>query len=143
VEVFHRGDRVAAHPRSHEPGKTTAPEHMTASHRAHCDAEADVVAWAASVGPMCSALVERILNANPVREAAVRSTLGLRSVARKYGEARTERACETALRLGAQSYKPVERMLRLGREAMPLHGDEPTQRAPIAHSNVRGPGYFH
>jgi transposase len=143
VEVFHRGERVAAHVRSHEAGKTTAPEHMTASHRAHCDAEADVIAWSSSVGPMCLAMVERILNANPVREAAVRSTQGLRSVARKYGDARTERACETALRLGAQSYKPVERMLKLGREAMPLHGDEPTQRAPIAHGNVRGPGYFH
>lgn len=143
VEVFHRGQRVAAHARSHEAGKTTAPEHMTASHRAHCDAEADVLAWAASVGPMCSALVERILNANPVREAAVRSALGLRSVAKKYGQARTERACETALRLGARSYKPVERMLKLGRETMPLHGDEPAQRAPITHGNVRGPGYFH
>jgi hypothetical protein len=88
-------------------------------------------------------MVERILNANPVREVAVRSTLGLRSAAKKYGALRTERACETALRLGAQSYKPVERMLKLGREAMPLYGDEPVQRAPIAHGNVRGPGYFH
>jgi transposase len=143
VEVFHRGERVAAHVRSHGPGKTTAREHMAPAHRAHCDAEADVVAWAASVGPMCSALVERILSANPVREAAVRSAQGLRSVAKSYGELRTERACATALRLGAQSYKPVERMLKLGREAMPLHGDEPLQRAPIAHGNVRGPGYFH
>ena len=143
VEVFHRGQRVAAHARSHDAGKTTTPEHMTASHRAHCDAEADVIAWAASVGPMCSALVERILNANPVREAAVRSALGLRSVAKKYGQARTERACETALRLGARSYKPVERMLKLGRETMRLHGDEPEQRSPITHGNVRGPGYFH
>jgi len=143
VEVFRRGERVAAHARSRETGKTTAPEHMPASHRAYCDAEADVVAWAASVGPMCSSLVDRILNANPVREASVRAAQGLRSVAKKYGEQRTERACETALRLGAQSYKPVERMLKLGREAMPLYGDEPAQRAPIAHGNVRGPGYFH
>jgi transposase len=143
VEVFHRGERVAVHVRKHEAGKTTEPEHMPAAHRAHCDAEADVIEWAAGVGPMCSALVERILNANPVREAAVRSTLGLRSVAKKYGVLRTERACETALRLGAQSYKPVERMLKLGRETMPLQGDEPTQRAPVAHSNVRGPEYFH
>lgn len=142
VEVLHGGTRVAAHARSHESGKTTAIEHMSEGHRSHCDAEADVKAWAASVGPMCSALVERILEANPVREAAVRSTLGLRSAAKKYGERRTERACETALRLGARSYKPVERMLKLGRETMPLHGDEPSERAAIAHGNVRGPEYF-
>jgi hypothetical protein len=142
VEVFHGGSRVAAHARSREAGKTTAVEHMSAGHRAHCDAESDVKAWAVSVGPMCCALVERILESNPVREAAVRSTLGLRSAAKKYGERRTERACETALRLGARSYKPVERMLKLGRETMPLYGDEPSERAPITHGNVRGPEYF-
>lgn len=142
VEVFHSGARVAAHARSNEAGKTTEVEHMSEGHRAHCDAEADVKTWAMSVGPMCCALVEKILESNPIREAAVRSTLGLRSVAKKYGEQRTERACETALRLGARSYKPVERMLKLGRETMPLYGDEPNERAPIAHSNVRGPGYF-
>ncbi len=142
VEVFCGGARVAAHARSYEAGKTTETEHMSEGHRAHCDAEADVKAWSVSVGPMCFALVEKILNANPIREAAVRSTLGLRSVAKKYGERRTERACETALRLGARSYKPVERMLKLGRETMPLYGDEPSERAPIAHDNVRGPEYF-
>jgi transposase len=142
VEVFHGGSRVAAHARSYEAGKTTVAEHMSEGHRAHCDAEADVKAWAVSVGPMCCALVERILESNPIREAAVRSTLGLRSAAKKYGALRTERACETALRLGARSYKPVERMLKLGRETMALYGDEPSERAPIAHGNVRGPEYF-
>lgn len=142
VEVFHGGARVAAHARSYAAGKTTVAEHMSAGHRAHCDAEADVKAWSASVGPMCCALVDKILESNPIREAAVRSAQGLRSVAKKYGERRTERACETALRLGARSYKPVERMLKLGRETMPLYGDEPSERAPIAHGNVRGPGYF-
>jgi transposase len=142
VEVFHGGTRVAAHARSYEAGKTTVSEHMPEGHRAHCDAEADVKAWAVSVGPMCSALVERILESNPIRDMAVRGALGLRSTAKKYGERRTERACETALRLGARSYKPVERMLKLGRETMPLYGDEPNERAPIAHGNVRGPGYF-
>jgi transposase len=143
VEVFHRGVRMASHARSHERfGKTTLAQHMPPAHRAHCDAEGDVVAWAQSVGPMCTAMVSRILSANPVREAAVRSALGLRSVARKYGDARTERACGTALRFGASSYKPVERMLRLDRETMPVAGEEPEERAPIAHGNVRGPEYF-
>ncbi len=143
VEVFHRGNRAASHARSHEQhGKTTTPEHMPPSHRAHCDAEADVTEWSGSVGPMCAAMVARILNANPYREMAVRSALGLKSVAKKYGEQRTEAACALALRFGANSYKPVERMLKLGAETMPIPGEEPAERAPIEHANVRGPEYF-
>ena len=143
VEVFHRGNRAASHARRHEKhGKTTTPEHMPPSHRAHCDAEADVTEWSGSVGPMCAAMVARILNANPYREMAVRSALGLKSVAKKYGEERTEAACAMALRFGANSYKPVERMLKLGAETMPIPGEEPAERAPIEHANVRGPEYF-
>lgn len=143
VEIFHRGNRAASHSRSHVAyAKTTLSEHMPPSHRAHCDAEGDVTEWSQSVGPMCAAMVVRILNANPNREMAVRSARGLQSVAKKYGGQRTELACATALRFGANSYRPVERMLKLGRETMPIRGEEPEERAPIAHENVRGPEYF-
>src|SRR5690606_24741891 len=58
VEVFHRGARVASHLRSHAKfAKTTADSHMPAGHRAYADAEGDITAWAASVGPMCAAMV--------------------------------------------------------------------------------------
>src|SRR5690606_29074809 len=143
-EVFHRGARVASHPRSHAKfAKTTADSHMPAGHRAYADAEGDITAWAASVGPMCAAMVRRILDANPYREAAVRSACGLRSLAKKHGAERTEAACERALAFGANSYRPVERILKLGRESMPIPGAEPTERASIVHENVRGPDYYH
>ena len=144
LEVFHRGNRVAVHARSYAKyGKTTLEAHMPPSHLAHCNAQSDVTAWSQSVGPMCAAMVERILKSNPNREVSVRSAQGLRSVAKKYGEGRTESACETALRLGASSYKPIERMLKLGRETMSICGEAPTDRAPVVHGNVRGPDYFH
>lgn len=143
VEVFHRSNRAASHARSYVAyGKTTLVEHMPPSHRAHCDAEGDVTEWSQGVGPMCAAMVTRILNANPHRDAAVRSALGLKSIVKKYGAQRTEAACATALRFGASSSRPVERMLKLGREAMPIRGEEPEERAPIAHANVRGPDYY-
>ena len=87
-------------------------------------------------------VVARILTANPYRDAAVRSAVGVRSLARKYGDERLERACATALRFGANSYTPLERMLRLGREGIAIAGEEPDERAPIEHENVRGPEYF-
>lgn len=49
-------------------------------------------------------------------------------------------ACAHAPHFGARSYKPVERLLALGREQLPL--PDPTPKT-IAHENVRGPGYFH
>lgn len=62
----------------------------------------------------------------------------------KYGPERTERACERALGFGARSYKPVERLLRLGREEDAIAQDDTPSKDPgIAHENVRGPGYYH
>jgi hypothetical protein len=43
------------------------------------------------------------------------------------------------MREHAHSYKPVERLLALGREKLPLPD---TTTKTIAHENVRGPGYF-
>ena len=53
-----------------------------------------------------------------------------------------EQACASALRLGARSYKPVERLLALGRENMLVNEDDPAERAAIQHENVRGPEYY-
>jgi hypothetical protein len=84
----------------------------------------------------------RILDSNFHREVGWRSAKGLQRQVHKYGPARLESACERALVFGARSYKPVERMLKLGRETTPLPGAEPAERAPIAHENVRGPEYY-
>jgi len=144
LEVFRRGARVASHARSYEKYRhTTLPEHMPESHRAVFLGGDDIQAWADGVGPMCAALVKRILESNFHREIGWRSCKGLQRVAGKYGVERAERACAHALTFGARSYKPVERMLKLGREALPLPGEEEIERAPIAHGNVRGPGYYH
>ena len=43
---------------------------------------------------------------------------------------------------GARSYKPVERILRLGREAVSTD-DGADHNSPIRHDDVRGPGYYH
>jgi hypothetical protein len=87
--------------------------------------------------------MQRILSRSPFPEQAWRSGRGLKRVGTKYPE-RIENACSRALRFGAQSYKPVDRMLRLGLDLRPLpdevdHADTKTP----AHDNVRGPGYYH
>jgi transposase len=143
VEIFHKSRRVASHPRSHVRFRfTTDPAHMPEAHQRHFAGGDAVIAWGASVGPMTEAMVRRLLDANPVREQGWRSAKGLQRLAQKYGEARVEAACAHALHFGARSYKPVERLLALGREQLelPETRDETT---PVPHENVRGPGYYH
>lgn len=141
VEAFFRGGRVASHPRSDERfGHTTDRAHMPADHRAYADRDpGDLRQWATGVGPNTEALMVQILERHPNLVNGFRSGQGLRRVGRKYGAERTERAAAIALRWGATSYKPVERMLRLGLESQPPD-DEPS--APIEHDQVRGPDYF-
>jgi transposase len=144
VEVFRRGRRVASHVRSDEKYRhTTCEEHMPEAHRAVFEGGEALTEWAASVGPMCAALVKRIFESNFHREVGWRSCKGLQRLAGKYGPERVERGSAHALVFGARSYKPVERLLKLGRESLPLPGEEETERAPIAHQNVRGPDYYH
>jgi transposase len=143
VQLFHRGQRVAAHCRSRDAYRhTTDPAHMPPAHRAHSAGVDGVIAWAVAFGPMTEAMVRRLIDSNPVREQGWRSARGLRRVAEKYGPERTERACAHALFFGARSYKPVANILSLGREQLPLPGEEPVDAPAIEHGNVRGADYF-
>jgi len=143
VELFYRGQRVASHARSYVRFRfTTDPAHMPEAHKKHFAGADAVLGWAASVGPMTGGMARRILDASPIREQGWRSAKGLQRLAAKYGEQRVEAACAHALHFGARSYKPVERLLILGREQLPLP-DTTTTTTTIAHENVRGPGYFH
>jgi transposase len=144
VELIHRGQRVAAHARSRVPYKhTTDTAHMPEAHRRHAAGVDGVVAWAASVGPMTEAMVRRLIDANPIREQGWRSARGLQRVGEKHGPERTELACARALRFGARSYKPVANILALGREGLPLPGEEPAEAPAIHHENLRGSAYYH
>lgn len=141
VEIFHRGRRVASHVRSHVRFRfTTDPAHMPEAHRKHFAGADAIISWGATIGPMTEAMVRRILDANLVREHGWRSAKGLQRLVKKYGEARVEAACAHAMHFGARSYKPVERLLKLGREQLETTA---TTANSITHENVRGPGYYH
>ena len=75
---------------------------------------------------------------------AWRSAWGMRRLDDDYPPERIEAACRRALRFGARSYKPLARMLKLGRDQHPLPDDSATEPEPetIEHGNVRGPEYY-
>jgi transposase len=144
VEVFHVGRRVASHARSYEPYKhSTDREHMPPNHRAWLESDpGDIQQWAKTVGPYTEAMVNRLLQSNPYPQQCWRSARGLKRVGQKYGAERTEVACQRALKFGARSYKPVERMLKYGFDQRPLPEEEASEADVIEHDNVRGPDYY-
>jgi hypothetical protein len=87
--------------------------------------------------------VEHQLRSKPHPEQGYRACLGLLALAREYGEARLESASALALRLASPTRKSVISILKSGRDLLPASAtDTLTQELP-AHSNVRGPGYYH
>lgn len=145
LELLHLHKRVACHVRSLEPYRhTTNPAHRPPDHQAWADADhGGLVEWANTVGSATALLMQRILSRSPFPEQAWRSGRGLKRMGEKYDLKRLEVAAQRALRFGAMSYKPVERMLRLGLDLQPLAGEESSVdcRTP-EHTNVRGPDYY-
>jgi transposase len=143
IEVFHRGKRVAAHVRSSSNRKhTTVREHMPSSHRRYADWTPErIQRQAGGIGPRTSALVEIILRERSHPEQGFRASIGILRHARSYGRERLEAACDRALEIGARSYTSVTSILKtnLDRRRPAPATDGPA----IAHTNIRGPGYFH
>jgi transposase len=146
VELFDRGERVAAHVRAVRRGQyRTDAAHMPSAHRQHRDwSPSRLIAWAAKVGPSTAALVEAILADRPHPEQGYRSCLGIMRLARGYGAERLEAAAARALAARARSYKHVESILKHGLDRLPPPAATPPRAAPAAaHEHIRGKDYYH
>jgi transposase len=143
IEVFHRGQRVAAHVRSSSSRKhTTVREHMPSSHRRYADWTPERLRrQAGEIGRHTSSLVEIILQERTHPEQGFRACVGILRLAKSYGRERLEAACCRALEIGARSYSSVNSILKnnLDRQRPATPADGPA----IAHDNIRGPTYFH
>jgi transposase len=144
VEVFHRDNRVAVHPRVPPNGRkySTLLEHMPSSHRRFADWTLESIKrQAGEVGPNTSALVDIILRERPHPEQGFRSCIGIIRLAKMYGRQRLDAACERALDIRTRSYRSVKSILQnsLDRKRPEKAADEPA----IVHSNIRGRDYYH
>ena len=145
VEIFARGQRVAAHLRSAARGRhTTVTAHMPLAHQRHREwSPARIIAWAATVGPQTAAFVEAILTDRPHPEQGYRSCLGILRLAKRDGAPRLEAACARALAAGARSYRHVDAILKHGLDRCPPPDAGPALPArPVVHDQLRGPTYY-
>jgi transposase len=144
VELFAKGERIAAHLRSSGNGKhTTVQEHMPSSHRRYADWTIDRIRRdAKGIGPSAAALCDLILEERSHPEQGFRACLGIVRLVKPFGADRVEAAAARALDIGARTYGSVRSILdnNLDRQAGP-------QRSPdgvtILHRNIRGPRYYH
>ena len=144
VEVFHAGQRVAAHPRSALRRRhTTTPGHMPSAHRRYASwTPARMLSFAAQIGPGTAALVETIMQTKPHPEQGLRARLGILQLAKTYGDARLEAACRRGLTIGARTYGSIASILRTGLDRA-FHDDPVPDATPLLHANIRGRGYYH
>jgi transposase len=144
VEIFHKGERIAVHLRSSGNRKhTTVSEHMPSSHRRYAGWTIERIREdARTIGKATAALCEQILESRPHPEQGYRACLGIVRLAGSYGAARVEAAAERAIEIGAKTYRSVKSILdtKLDRRPAPRR---PADTAPIRHSNIRGPRYYH
>jgi transposase len=85
-----------------------------------------------------------LLESRPHPEQGFRACLGMRELARKYGDTRLEAASARAVLIESKSRRSVASILQHGLDRQPvkstLYVDSPQHPA---HDNVRGPGYYH
>lgn len=143
IEVFHRGNRVAAHMRaSSDRRHTTVPEHMPSSHRRYADWTPERIRrQAGEIGRNTAALVEIIMRERTHPEQGFRAGVGIIRLAKSYGRERLDAACGRAIEIGARSYTSVNSILKNNLDARrpAAAADGPS----ITHRNIRGSGYFH
>ncbi len=142
VEVFHRGQRVAAHERRYGGSRHgTEPDHMPRAHRRYAE-------WhpsASGAGPARSAPRRRASSSRcsiigPIPSRASGPALGVLRLFRGLDPARVEAVSARAVAVGALTYKSIASILANNLQRAP----RPSVSAPlIDHPNLRGPRYFH
>lgn len=143
IELFHQGERIAAHIRGSGNGRhSTTPEHMPSSHRRFADWTIERInREAASIGACTALLCEKILVERAHPEQGFRACLGIVRLVKSFGRERVEAACGRALDIGARTFGSVKSILDHGLDK--LSAERPAGGQPIDHPNIRGSRYYH
>jgi transposase len=139
VEIFHRGEHVAVHPRRIGlPGYSTLPEHMPENHRAFLEGTLTrLLERGRSIGPRVTQYLEGIVAARTYPEQAYGACQGVLSLARRFSAERMAAACERLARQSRYGYRVLRNELNKNRKE-PVPGVAPMP----AHAQVRGSQYY-
>lgn len=140
VEIFLRGQRVAAHVRASIRGSfTTCPAHRPERHRAVIELTHErLLRQAEAIGPATASVLQAQIHARKHPEHALRASLGILRLAKDFSGAQLEAACVRGLALKSTSYRALRALI----QAPPATPADLRLSLP-AHDNVRGSSYYH
>jgi len=142
VEIYHNNIRIAFHARDRKiGGYTTIGDHMPSAHKFYAEWSPDrIIGWAAKIGQDVKEMTVKLLESREHPEQAYRASLGIISLAKKYGNSRVNKACARALYYKLYKYKAVKNILEKGLDRIEEE-PESSQLLPL-HSNIRGADYY-
>lgn len=138
IEIYYRGERVAAHLRGTRKGQfTTEAAHRPQAHRHAIELNHErLLRQAEAIGEATAAVIREQAHRRVHRDQTLRTSIGILRLARDHGTAELERACARAMELKSFSYRSIVNLLR-----SPPRAAEPALE-PIMHPNVRGADYY-
>jgi transposase len=139
VEIFHKGQQVAIHPRNRVTGRfSTRAEHMPSNHRFIANLTAEwLLRQAQTIGPSTATYMNSLLQTHDFPEQTYRACLGVLSLERKYSTALLETACQQLQSAQLWSYRDLKNKLEV------LSQQTPADPSPLFHENLRGGPYYH
>jgi transposase len=141
IEVFLKGQRVAAHPRRYGGDHfATKLDHMPSSHRRFAEwSPQRFQRWGASIGPHTEGLIIAILASRKYPEQGFRSCLGVLRLYNNIPVEQAEAVSARAVEINGLSSKSVNSLIKTYKASK--NAAEPA--AIVEHSNLRGSSYFH
>ena len=114
---------------------------MPSAHKFYAEWSPDrIIGWAAKIGQDVKEMTVKLLESREHPEQAYRASLGIISLAKKYGNSRVNKACARALYYKLYKYKAVKNILEKGLDRIEEE-PEGSQLLPL-HSNIRGADYY-
>ena len=141
VEIYHKSQRIAFHPRNiHAYKYTTVREHMPSAHNFVSDWNPEkFLSWASGIGEETRAVIEKILQSKSHPEQGYKSCVGILSFAKKVGTLRLNNACARAIYYRSYNYMSIKNILDKALDKEQL--TDPPYVIPL-HDNIRGEEYY-
>lgn len=145
IVIYHHGQVVAEHPRSHRKGQHTCDmAHMPDHHKVMLEWSPErLLKWAASIGIYTQQWVQETLAHAAHPALAVRPCLSLLGQSETYSKARLEAACLRGHLTGANRLHNIRAILKNGLEYQPMPTVKHDPLKALVHDNVHGESYFH
>mgnify|MGYP000857571315 CR=1 FL=1 len=139
LEIYYRGQRVAAHLRGTYKGQFTTDEaHRPPAHRHVIELNHErLLRQASAIGEATAAVIRAQAHRRVHRDQTLHSSMGILRLAKDHGAAALEAAGALAVRLESYSYRSIVNLLK-----HPPAGPGLPPAAAIHHANVRGAQYF-